>query len=301
VYLEQFALRHCDKYSQWMQDPELLELTKSDPMDFTQVVQLQKDMEVSESAWMSIVMCRTTNQMIGDVGIYAHEFLAEEDGDCVAEINLMIAEKSWRGKGLGKQIVELATDWAISNTLIGRLVAKIDQENHCSLRLFEKLGWSRRSQSETEWGEVIFEKPLKRDNMMISEKAKEFIQWSRILYPKDASLVEALLTSNDETRLKQMFGKRIAFGTAGLRGLMAPGYANMNDLVILQASQGLCTYALDQIPKFKEKGILIGFDARHNSSRFAYITAHVFLSRGVKVFLCSSICGTPLVVRVIRF
>ena len=31
-----------------------------------------------------------------------------------------------------------------------------------------------------------------------------------------------------------LLGKRLAFGTSGLRGAMGPGYCRMNDLVVIQ-------------------------------------------------------------------
>lgn len=40
---------------------------------------------------------------------------------------------------------------------------------------------------------------------------------------------------------------RLKFGTAGLRGAMGAGYNCMNDLVVLQTSQGLLKYICDTI------------------------------------------------------
>ena len=40
---------------------------------------------------------------------------------------------------------------------------------------------------------------------------------------------------------------RLKFGTAGLRGAMGAGYNCMNDLVVLQTSQGLLKYICDSI------------------------------------------------------
>ena len=48
---------------------------------------------------------------------------------------------------------------------------------------------------------------------------------------------------------------------------MGPGFAHMNDLVIIQTSQGLAKYLLKTIPAVKDRGIVIGFDNRHNSAR----------------------------------
>ncbi|KAL1139480.1 hypothetical protein AAG570_006464, partial [Ranatra chinensis] len=106
---------------------------------------------------------------------------------------------------------------------------------------------------------------------------------------------KALLNRNDITLLKNIFLKRIEFGTAGLRGRMGPGYSQMNDLVIIQTAEGLLKYLLATDNSCKHSGIVIGYDGRHNSSRFAKISANIFLRGGVKVYLFSKICPTPFV------
>lgn len=69
----------------------------------------------------------------------------------------------------------------------------------------------------------------------------------------------------------------------------------MNDLTVIQASQGLCMYVLEQIHSAQEMGIVIGFDHRYNSERFAKLTAAVFLQKGVKVYLYRQLVHTPMV------
>jgi phosphomannomutase len=46
-----------------------------------------------------------------------------------------------------------------------------------------------------------------------------------------------LVDSNDNAELEKRMLKRIAFGTAGLRGQMKAGFSGMNDLTVVQASQ----------------------------------------------------------------
>ncbi|KAJ8721282.1 hypothetical protein PYW07_002057 [Mythimna separata] len=89
---------------------------------------------------------------------------------------------------------------------------------------------------------------------------------------------------------------RLKFGTAGLRGSMGPGYKAMNDVVVLQTAQGLCSY-LKKVcnPSQIQKGVVIGFDGRYNSERFAELTAQVFLSSSIPVHIFTEVCATPLV------
>merc|ERR1712093_953049 len=86
---------------------------------------------------------------------------------------------------------------------------------------------------------------------------------------KTRNEVLSLQAAGDETELAARLEKRIGFGTAGLRARMEAGFSRMNDLTVLQASQGLCAYILEHEPEARQKGVVIGHDHRHNSSRFA--------------------------------
>jgi phosphoglucomutase len=53
-------------------------------------------------------------------------------------------------------------------------------------------------------------------------------------------------------------------------------------------------YLVPLLPYLKA-GAVIGYDARHNSNRWAKLTARVFLKAGFKVYLFDSITPTPFV------
>lgn len=72
----------------------------------------------------------------------------------------------------------------------------------------------------------------------------------------------------------------------------------MNDLIIIQTSQGLAQYVLScfKTPEEAQKaGAVISFDARHNSCRWAKLTARAFMKAGFKVYLFNQITPTPFV------
>ncbi|CUM66945.1 uncharacterized protein PRCAT00004631001 [Priceomyces carsonii] len=105
---------------------------------------------------------------------------------------------------------------------------------------------------------------------------------------KSKEEIQKLLQQHDYETLDKKMSKRIAFGTAGLRGSMCSGFANMNDVTILQASQGLVSY-LENSNRGSQLSIVIGYDHRYHSQRFAEITASVAITKGFKVFYLGSI------------
>eukprot|EP01116_Phalansterium_solitarium_P023725 TRINITY_DN8464_c0_g1_i1.p2 TRINITY_DN8464_c0_g1~~TRINITY_DN8464_c0_g1_i1.p2 ORF type:complete len:588 (-),score=211.57 TRINITY_DN8464_c0_g1_i1:188-1951(-) len=124
-------------------------------------------------------------------------------------------------------------------------------------------------------------------------QAEQWLKWDK--NPETRAEVEKIVASNDEKELIKRFGQRISFGTAGLRGTMQAGWSAMNDLTVIQASQGLCVYLEKMVENFKSKGVFIGYDGRHHSRTFAELTAATFASRGATVYLMQRLTATPLV------
>jgi phosphoglucomutase len=76
---------------------------------------------------------------------------------------------------------------------------------------------------------------------------------------------------------------------------MEAGFSRMNCLTIIQASQGLAAYLLKTVPDASRKGVVIGYDSRHNSVTFAKLTAAAMVAKGIKVWWYEALVHTPLV------
>ena len=66
---------------------------------------------------------------------------------------------------------------------------------------------------------------------------------------------------------------------------------------IMWYQQGLGAYVIEQFGRNAavERGVVIGYDHRHNSARFARLTAAAFLTQGIKVYFYDELTHTPLV------
>lgn len=107
--------------------------------------------------------------------------------------------------------------------------------------------------------------------------------------------MQQLADSGDIKGLRKLLLQRMEFGTAGLRARMGTGFSQMNDVTIIQTSQGLSKYLLKTCPDVKKNGVIIGYDGRHNSQRFASLAATVLINDEIPVYLFSAICPTPYV------
>ncbi|EMD38678.1 hypothetical protein CERSUDRAFT_113859 [Gelatoporia subvermispora B] len=121
-------------------------------------------------------------------------------------------------------------------------------------------------------------------------------EWLRLDRNQETRVeVESLQANGNTEELERRMRKRIEFGTAGLRGRMEAGWSRMNDLIIIQASQGLCAYVLKNVADAASRGVVVGHDHRHHSERWANLTAAVFVANNVKVYLHNGLVHTPLV------
>ncbi|MDG6896914.1 hypothetical protein A6A19_02590 [Actinobacillus delphinicola] len=107
-----------------------------------------------------------------------------------------------------------------------------------------------------------------------------------------------LIAKNDVEELNVRFSGRLQFGTAGLRGRLQAGPMGMNRVLVAQAAAGLARYLLARNEK---PSIVIGYDGRKNSLRFAQDTAEIMQAAGIDAFLMPSLRPTPVLAFSVRF
>jgi phosphomannomutase len=102
------------------------------------------------------------------------------------------------------------------------------------------------------------------------------------------------LIDGPDAELASRFAGRLQFGTAGLRAAVGAGPLRMNRLVVQQAAAGLAQYLIDTDPRARERGVVIGFDARRKSDAFAADTARVLAAHGIRAMLFDQRVPTPV-------
>jgi len=89
----------------------------------------------------------------------------------------------------------------------------------------------------------------------------------------------------------------LTFGTAGLRGPMRAGPNGMNLAVVRQAAAGLVAWLAERDPT---RPLVIGYDARRGSRRFAEETAKVATGAGRRALLLPRVLPTPVLAHAVR-
>ena len=112
--------------------------------------------------------------------------------------------------------------------------------------------------------------------------------------------VSKLLTADDKTDLIEAFYKDLEFGTGGLRGIMGVGTNRMNIYTVGAATQGLSNYLKKEFASLPQIKVVIGYDCRNNSRKFAEISADIFSANGIKAYIFEDLRPTPEVSFAIR-
>ena len=110
--------------------------------------------------------------------------------------------------------------------------------------------------------------------------------------PETRAELSAILDSNPSA-LQELFGARLQFGTAGIRGRMGPGPGQLNRVLVRQVTAGLGAYLLETVPDAATRGVVVGGDARRNSDVFAQDVAGVLGAMGIVVHWFEGSVATP--------
>ncbi len=111
--------------------------------------------------------------------------------------------------------------------------------------------------------------------------------------PATRAELQALLDAGDEAALADRMGGALAFGTAGLRGVVEAGSNRMNRAVVIRTTRGLADYLLATRPGAGP--VVVGFDGRLSSRAFAEDTVGVLAAAGLPVRYFPEVAPTPLV------
>ncbi|KAM8815828.1 glucose 1,6-bisphosphate synthase [Rhynchonycteris naso] len=141
--------------------------------------------------------------------------------------------------------------------------------------------------------------PCRTGDPQLDTAIGQWLRWDK--NPKTKEQIENLLRNGMNKELRDRLCCRMTFGTAGLRSAMGAGFCYINDLTVIQSTQGIYKYLERCFSDFKQRGFVVGYDTRGqvtsscSSQRLAKLTAAVLLAKDVPVYLFSRYVPTPFV------
>ena len=110
--------------------------------------------------------------------------------------------------------------------------------------------------------------------------------------------VEAAIEMEDWDGLYDRFYTSLAFGTAGMRGVIGGGTNRINTFMVRKVTQGLAEYLLQSS---KQPSTVIAYDSRLFSKEFAHSAALVLAANGVQVYLYDTLHPVPMLSFAVRY
>ncbi|XP_003978199.2 alpha/beta-tubulin-N-acetyltransferase 9 [Takifugu rubripes] len=144
VVLVPYNKNHVPRYHEWMKSPELQQLTASEPLTLEQEYLMQQSWRQDDDKCTFIVLDKQRwadasvdedQCMVGDVNI----FLTDPTEPSLAELEIMIAEPSYRGKGIGKEVARMMMLYGVNKLGVKKFQVKIGLNNEISITMFKKL------------------------------------------------------------------------------------------------------------------------------------------------------------------
>lgn len=120
--------------------------------------------------------------------------------------------------------------------------------------------------------------------------------------PYDSETRDAVrdLIDNDPDGLYDAFYRELAFGTAGIRGIMGVGTNRINRYTIGRATQGLADYLKERFHSVPEIKVAIAYDCRHHSKALALSCANILSANGIKACIFEELRPTPALSYAVR-
>ena len=117
-----------------------------------------------------------------------------------------------------------------------------------------------------------------------------------------ATRAELLAIAGDEAEITDRFYTDMAFGTAGMRGVLGAGTNRMNRYTVRKATEGYARYLAQYVgDEAKRRGVVIAHDNRRMSREFCMETACVLAANGIKAYIFDALRPTPELSFAVRY
>lgn len=125
---------------------------------------------------------------------------------------------------------------------------------------------------------------------------QEYLRW---MENADEATRNELFSLTDEQEKEDRFYRKLEFGTGGLRGVIGAGTNRINSYVVAGATQGLAAYIKKH--GIAAQGVVIAYDSRNFSRKFAETASRVLNANGIKTYLFDELRPTPELSFAVRY
>ncbi|MDR0671398.1 MAG: phospho-sugar mutase [Oscillospiraceae bacterium] len=121
----------------------------------------------------------------------------------------------------------------------------------------------------------------------------EYRRWLTSHALSESEKAELRALEGNAAEIEERFSRPLAFGTAGLRGIMGAGLGRINVHTVRHVTQALANLILREGPEAAARGVAIACDCRLHAEEYARQAACVLAGRGITALLFDELRPTP--------
>jgi phosphoglucomutase len=125
------------------------------------------------------------------------------------------------------------------------------------------------------------------------EYRERYEAWLNSPFADDKTKAELAAVGGDDKEIYDRFWRDMAFGTAGMRGLIGAGTNRINRYTVRRATLGFARYLKQTAENAAERGVVIAHDNRRMSRVFCMETAGVLAAEGIRAYIFDDLRPTP--------
>lgn len=116
----------------------------------------------------------------------------------------------------------------------------------------------------------------------------------------EATKAELRALEGNDKEIEDRFYRDLAFGTAGMRGVLGAGTNRMNLFTVRKATAGLADFLKGGGQETMRRGVAIAYDSRRMSREFAQEAARVLCGNGIVTYLYRDLRPVPMLSFAVR-
>lgn len=139
VFLRALSLEDAtSEYLSWINDPEITRgmVTGIYPSDIDSLKSYIKTTTADKNTVIFAICDKLTGQHIGNIKLDRFDFISQ-----TCELGLMIGNPDYHGKGIGKEVCLLVTNYAFDRLNLRKISLTVYGNNPAAIRLYKNIGF----------------------------------------------------------------------------------------------------------------------------------------------------------------
>ena len=148
IYLRKLLIKDANKnYLSWFSDNKSKKfiISSSSVNSIKSIKEYIRNKNNKNNVLFLGIFLKSNDKHIGNIKFEPINIKIKE-----TTLGIMIGDKNYRNKGMGREAIDISMNWLKSNFDISNFKLGVDVKNELAIRLYEKIGFKLQSQTDLE-------------------------------------------------------------------------------------------------------------------------------------------------------